>query len=63
MDIKDEYKNLTPVEAIKTMWGTSTKKGVAYNYILGAIDALRCVNAITEHEYNTLYDKLYKGEL
>ena len=45
------------------MWRTSTKKGVAYNYILGAIDALRCVNAITEQEYNTLYDKLYIGGL
>lgn len=63
MDIKDQYKNLTPVETVKTMWRTSTKKGVAYNYVSGAIDALRCVNAITEKEYNELHDKLYKGEL
>ena len=63
MDIKDEYKNLTPVEAIKTMWITSTKKGVAYNYVSGAIDALRCVNAITEKEYNELHNRLYRGEL
>ena len=63
MDIKDEYKNLSPIKTIELMWNTSTGKGVAYNYVSGAIDALRCVNAITEKEYNELHNRLYRGEL
>lgn len=63
MDIKDKYKNLDPLTCIKIMWDTSTKKGVAYNYITGAIDALRATDAITAEHYDKLYNKLYAGEL
>lgn len=54
-DVRDEYKNLAPVDLIIALWETSIKNATAHMYCIGAIDALRAMNQLTLEEYNSLY--------
>ena len=64
-DLIDKYRDCnTPQEFLEMLWENSNKNSAAYNYMAGAIDALRFAEKLSKEEYSDAVDKYifnYKG--